>query len=424
MKLSTESYKGVRDFYPEDQAIENYIFEVWSKTAESFGYSQYNASILEPTELYKAKSGEEIVNEQTYSFKDRGDRDVTLRPEMTPTVARMIAGKRRELKFPVRWYSIPNLFRYERPQRGRLREHFQLNCDIFGVPTIEAEVEMISLAYQIMKNFGLKDQQFEIRVGNKNIFFTDLKRYLEISEDEKIHTLIKLIDKQKKLTEETFKKEIYEILGEKTGQKFLDISFEKFQEIIKDNEDFKTITKIGSELKSLGIHIKFDQNLVRGFDYYTGTVFEIFDTNPTNPRALFGGGRYDNLLSIFGEEPVATVGFGMGDVTIKDVLETYNLIPASVSQSKTKILVCPFSKNNFNEAATLAQMFRAKNINTAINFSDKKIGDQIAKADKEKIPYVVIVGDDEEKNQVFKIKNLATKEEQTFTKENISSITL
>ena len=145
-KVSTESYKGVRDFYPEDMAIQNYIFSIWKKTAESFGYSEYSASILEPTELYKAKSGDEIVNEQTYSFKDRGERDVTLRPEMTPTVARMVAAKRKELKFPLRWYSIPNLFRYEKTQRGRQREFFQFNADIFGIENIQADVEMIALA--------------------------------------------------------------------------------------------------------------------------------------------------------------------------------------------------------------------------------------------------------------------------------------
>ena len=133
-KLKTESYKGVRDFYPEDMAIQRYIFDTWSKTAESFGYERYDASILEPSDLYKSKGAEnaEIINDQSYTFIDRGERDVTLRPEMTPTVARMVAGKKRELKFPLRWYSIPNLFRYERPQRGRLREHWQLNCDLFG----------------------------------------------------------------------------------------------------------------------------------------------------------------------------------------------------------------------------------------------------------------------------------------------------
>ena len=171
-KLSLEPYKGTRDFYPEDQFVQNYIFGVWRKVAESYGYLEYGASILEETDLYRAKTGEEIVNEQTYSFTDRGGRDVTIRPEMTPTVARMVAQKRKELSFPLRWYSIPNLFRYERPQRGRLREHWQLNCDMFGVDSIDADVEIISLAYDIMKAFGAKDENFEIRINDRKANLT------------------------------------------------------------------------------------------------------------------------------------------------------------------------------------------------------------------------------------------------------------
>ena len=166
-KLSLEPYKGTRDFYPRDQFIQNYIFGVWRRVAQKYGYVEYGASILEETDLYRDKTGEEIVNEQTYSFTDRGGRDVTIRPEMTPTVARMVAQKRKELTFPLRWFSIPNLFRYERPQRGRLREHWQLNCDIFGVDSIEADVEIISLAYDMMKAFGANDENFKIKINSK-----------------------------------------------------------------------------------------------------------------------------------------------------------------------------------------------------------------------------------------------------------------
>ena len=154
-KLSTESYKGVRDFYPEEMFIQNHIYKIWKKVVESFGYSEYTASLLESAELYKAKSGEEIVNEQTYTFTDRGGREVTLRPEMTPTVARMVAGREKNLIFPLHWYSIPNLFRYEKPQRGRLREHWQLNVDLFGVDSVDADIEIITIAHQIMTKFQL-----------------------------------------------------------------------------------------------------------------------------------------------------------------------------------------------------------------------------------------------------------------------------
>lgn len=250
-KLSTEPYKGVQDFYPEDMAVQNYIFNIWRKVSEKFGYQEYGASPLEPTELYTEKSGDEIVNQQTFTFIDRGERSVTLRPEMTPTLARMVAARRKSLKFPLRWYSIPNLFRYEKPQRGRRREHYQLNCDLLGVSGLEGDKEILSLACAIMKEFGAKGSDFEIRMNNADI------------------------------------------------------------------KDFKDIAE----------NIVFDPELARGQTYYTGMVFEIFDTNKDNPRAICGGGRYDNLLELFDVEPVPAVGFGWGDITMRDFLETHDLLP-------------------------------------------------------------------------------------------------
>lgn len=305
-KLSTESYKGVRDFYPEDMKIQNYIFGVWKKTAESFGYEEYSASLLEPIELYKSKSSEEIVSEQMFTFTDRGEREVALRPEMTPSLARMIAAQRKSLKFPLRWYSIPNLFRYERPQRGRLREHWQLNCDVMGISDTSADVEIIKLSYQIMKAFGAKDEDFQIKINNRKSLEEAIKSKLKNEAD--YQTALRLLDKKEKITEEEF------------DTKWKELSDSPFEINTEVNQDLSKI------IKSLGIsNITYDPLLTRGFDYYTGMVFEVFDTNPENKRSLFGGGRYDNLLEIFGVEPVPTVGFGMGDVTIRDFLETHNL---------------------------------------------------------------------------------------------------
>jgi histidyl-tRNA synthetase len=260
-KLSTDPYKGVQDFYPEDMKVENYIFEVWRKVAMRFGYVEYSASPLEPTELYTEKSGDEIVNQQTFTFIDRGGRSVTLRPEMTPTLARMVAGRRRSLKFPLRWFSIPNLFRYEKPQRGRRREHYQLNCDLMGIADKSADLEIINLAYSTMKEFGASDESFEIRLNFPNGNLEELKAFQE-------------------------------------------------------------------ELVAVGIkNTQIDETLARGQSYYTGIVFEFFDTNPDNPRSICGGGRYDNLLELFDVEPVPAVGFGWGDITTKDFLETHGLLP-------------------------------------------------------------------------------------------------
>ncbi len=327
-KLSTEPYKGVRDFYPEDMAIQNYIFDTWKKVAREFGYVEYAASILEPAELYKSKGqrNEEMVNEQMYTFIDKGDREVALRPEMTPTLARMVAARRKGLKLPLRWFSIPNCFRYERSQRGRRREHWQLNCDVMGnnkdFSTIDAEVEIISLAYNILKAFGAKDEDFVIKINSRKFLNERLKR-MGVQEDS-IANAVRLLDRKEKITQEEFE-EAWSKLSNQKYEEF--ISIEEFSN--KSMEQLTSVVETLNNQKNIW-NTEIDPALSRGFDYYTDTVFEVFDTNPENNRALFGGGRYDNLLEMFGVEPLPTVGFGMGDVTMRDFLETHNLLPSDL----------------------------------------------------------------------------------------------
>jgi histidyl-tRNA synthetase len=426
-KISTESYKGVRDFYPKDQAVQNYIFGVWRKAAEKFGYEEYNASVLEPADLYRAKSGEEIVNEQTYTFTDRGEREVTLRPEMTPTVARMVTAKKNELVFPLRWYSIPNLFRYEKPQRGRLREHWQLNCDIFGVESIQAEVEIISLARDIMSAFGLKENQYEIRVNNRKIINYILQTLmgLSLSDSGKVS---KIIDKKEKVEPAVFEKMLNDCLGEKDNFLLTLLNSKNFEEFIlrlpEENgleNGIGEVKNLIEALEKLGIgNVVFDQTLMRGFDYYTGTVFEIFDLNPENRRALFGGGRYDDLLAIFGHEKVPAVGFGMGDVTMRDVLGTYNLLPEL--KSPVNLAILTVDETHIDYAQELAQKIRAKGLSAVVDYSGKKVGDQIKRADKQGIPFIVCVGPDEVETGKLKVKNLKTGEEKVATEEEIADI--
>lgn len=430
-KISVESYKGVRDFYPKDQAVQNYIFGVWRNVSEKFGYQEYNASVLEPAELYHAKSGEEIVNEQTYTFTDRGEREVTLRPEMTPTVARMVAQKKRELVFPIRWYSIPNLFRYEKPQRGRLREHWQLNADIFGVEGIQAEVEIISLASEIMRTFGIKENQFEIRVNSRRIVNYILQTLMGLSEADS-GKIAKIIDRKEKIGTEVFEKMITEATsesassGDKKDNFLLTIlnskNFEEFVNRLPENakleKGIEEVKMLITALEKLGItNVVFDQTLMRGFDYYTGIVFEIFDQNPKNRRALFGGGRYDNLLQIFGEEKIPAVGFGMGDVTMRDVLETYNLLPEN--QNCVKLAICTVGEEHIDYAQELAQKLRTGNSAVIVDYSGKKVGDQIKRADRQGIPFIICVGEEEAKTGKLKIKNLKTGEEKVVSEDEL-----
>ncbi len=404
--ISTESYKGVRDFYPEDMAIQNYIFSVWKKTAESFGYSEYNASVLEPTDLYKSKSGEEIVNEQTYSFKDRGGREVTLRPEMTPTVARMIAAKRKSLVFPIRWYSIPNLFRYEKPQRGRTREHWQLNVDLFGLTGLQADVEMISISYYLMKNFKINDSNFKIFINNRGNIKAIVAKELD-NDEEKINKYLSLIDRKRKISEKELNEEMIKYFGKIISYKTL------------EPDDYSK--QIIQELAKHGIkNVEYNQDIVRGFSYYTGVVFEVYDNNKENPRALFGGGRYDNLLDIFDVEKIPAVGFGMGDVTIRDVLETYNFLPEVKSVSQ--LYICVMNAEYIDYAQDLAEKFREKGVNTMVDYSDKKVGEQIKYADKNKIPFVVVIGEEEVKTGKLKIKELSTGKETETTEDKISEV--
>lgn len=414
-KLSTESYKGVRDFYPNEMAIQNHIFGIWKKCVERYGYEEYGASVLEPAEMYKAKSGEEIVNEQTYTFIDRGEREVTLRPEMTPTVARMVAGKKRELSFPLRWYSIPNLFRYEQPQKGRLREHWQLNVDIFGVESLNAETEVIQIAYDITKASGLKDTDFEIRINNRKLMNYITRDVLGL-DAKSAHAISKLIDKKRKIDGNTFKEEISKITGEKAPIMLALLNSRNFEEFTKnlpqtkdEHEGIREIREVIDMLEKLGItNAVFDQTLMRGFDYYTGIVFEIFDKNPENRRSLCGGGRYDDLLSLFGGEKVPAVGFGLGDVTARDVMETYKTLPQV--HSNADIYIAVISKDQSPFANDIAQDLRKNGKKVIIDFSYKKIGEQIKSADKRNVERLIVIGEEEVKTGKYKVKNLKTGE--------------
>jgi histidyl-tRNA synthetase len=398
-RLSTEPYKGTRDFYPEDTAIQRYIFDTWAKTAESFGYERYDASILEPSELYKSKGAEneELVNEQTYTFIDRGDREVTLRPEMTPTVARMIAAKRRQLSFPVRWYSIPNLFRYERPQRGRLREHWQLNCDMFGVNHYSADVEMIALAYNVLTAFGADSNIFEIRI-NDRAWLNEEFDAQEIKEELR-NPLLALLDRKEKI--DNFDEEAAKILG-------------RPYHVPTEIKAGGRLDQVRDSLASLGItNVRFSPSTVRGFNYYTGVVFEIFDVSGENSRSLIGGGRYDNLTSLFDAEPVSSIGFGMGDVTMRDFLETHNLLEGKVSRTAATLSIIPMEASHNIEAEKIAQAFRATNVRTSVDISDKKIGKKISSASETGVAYILVVGADEIASQAFTLKKLSDGSETT-----------
>lgn len=403
-KVPVEPYKGVRDFYPEDQAFLKYLFATCRTVAERFGYVEYHASVLEPAELYKAKGAEneEIVNEQTYTFIDRGEREVTLRPEMTPTVARMVAGKRRELGFPLRYFSIPNLFRYERPQRGRLREHWQLNVDLFGSHSPAADAEIIAVAHALMLAFGAKQSDFVIKIGSRS-YLNELIRTHGLSTDA-ARTLINLLDRRGKMPAEEFETKLQEL-----GVPLESLSGEH------EPED---VGRVISILEDQGIaNARFDPSIVRGFNYYTGIVFEVYDTHPDNTRALFGGGRYDNLTEMFDDEAITGVGFGMGDATIENFLAVRGLLQPYVPP--TKIYIAVADSQSLEHALRVARELRDSGVPVAVDFGDKKLPDQIKNATKHMIPYLIVVGEKEVASNMFTVRNLLTGEETSSTRSEL-----
>ena len=421
MALSTAPYKGARDFYPEDQRIEMYIFFVWREVALKFGYEEYNASIIESEELYLSKTSQEIVNEQTYSFEDRGGRKVTLRPEMTPTVSRMVAARRQELAYPLRLFSIPNVWRYERPQRGRLREHWQLNVDLFGVSELAADHEMIILADSIMQRFGASRDSYSIRINSRKLIDHLLKTRYSM-DDENALAVIRLIDKKNKMTKEVFNEGLQKLIHsdhieELTG--ILDANdFNALPDEVKALPSAQQIHNLQMLLGREGItNVTFDTSLMRGFDYYTDIVFEMFDTAPENNRSLFGGGRYDGLVGLFGVEPLPTVGFGMGDVSIRDFLETHKLLPDFGTTVDVAVLIVG---DHYEALVELISDLRSEGIHVAVDATDRKLDKKIKSADKSGYKKVLIIGDNELKIKRVVLKDLQTGQETSVSFANIA----
>jgi histidyl-tRNA synthetase len=417
MALAKQPYKGARDFYPPDKRLQKYMFGVWRQVCERFGYEEYDAPILEPLEIYLAKTGEEIVNEQTYTFEDRGGRKVVIRPEMTPTVSRMVAAQRQELAYPLRWYSIPNLWRYERPQRGRLREHWQLNVDLFGVEGIQAELEMISMVDAIFKSFGASGDMYEIRLNSRKLVDEALSSYIGLTKQE-VHDISKLIDKMSKMERGKFVAAVDKAITPKSRKAgaaekllaLLDVkSLGKLPPELQKHPSVSELEQLLNMLSNVGIKdARFDVTLMRGFDYYTDIVFEVFDTHPDNNRSMLGGGRYDGLVALFGVKPVPTIGFGWGDVTLANFLELHRLLPELKPETDAYVVLA-------GDTAAGAQQpiakLRAAGLNLAVDLSGRKLGDQLKAADKKGIKNVLIIGEDELKTGKYKLKNLATGKE-------------
>ncbi len=430
MTISKKPYKGCRDFFPSTMKERNYIFNKMHETSKVFSYEQYDGPILEEVDLYLAKSGEELIGEQIYDFVDKGKRHVSIRPEMTPTVARMAAQVYKETPKPFRWYSICNFMRYEKPQKGRLREFTQLNVDIFGAEEHLASYEVLDYFCSLLKSYGANSKMFEIQVNDRIIVDAIFNDILKLDKDKSLK-LYKVIDKSKKVSNEVLDKMIKEVItNNETVSKFKRyLSLSSFDELVSFLDENNIKLEESSLLKLINLissselneFINYDPTIVRGLDYYTGVVFECFDKHPDNRRAIAGGGAYANLLQIFKEGPLGGVGFGMGDVTLKDFLEVHNLLPQQV-KSDSEVMIAYFDEDCQSEALKIASGLRSKGIKTELNLGTIKYNKVSKLVMNKGISNLIQIGSREKEQGIIQIKNISTKESQNIDSTKLDSI--
>ena len=432
MKIKQQPYKGVRDFYPEDYRLQSYIFGKWVEVAESYGYERYDASLLEYLELYQLKNqtNTEILDEQIYSFTDRGRRPVALRPEMTPTLARMVAARRHELHYPLRWYSMPNLWRYERPQRGRLREHWQLNVDCFGLEGPEAEFELILIARDLLKSFGATPEMYSIRLNSRALLEEIFANYLQTNRVQS-ESLILLFDRFDKMGQRAFFDACRQLFSPEDTIR--QTNFARLRALLACSD----LSKLPASIQALPACKRFEElltglraaqvtnavvdfKIVRGFDYYTGVVFEIFDQSADNRRAMFGGGRYDNLLSSFGVEPLGGVGFGMGDVTLANFLQAHHLMP-KFPPSPLDVYVVLFEDVSYGQVWPLLKTLRAEGLKVAVDSRPLKPAKKIETALKRGVKHALFIGAADLKAELFNLKHLPSRQESSLSLPRIIS---
>lgn len=412
--------KGTRDFYPEDMAIREYIFTTWEKSCKKYGFEKFDAPLFESLELFTQKSGDEI-EKQLYSFEDKGGRKIALRPEMTPSLARMVANKGMALKKPVRWYSIPRLFRYEKMQKGRLREFFQLNMDILGIDSTTADADLIAAAIGMMRDLKLDNNDFSVRVSSRDLL-EELFLHTGV-EKEKLPSLYALLDKLHKLPEDEFSRQLLETCGsedmaDKIGKVLKVKTLEDVRSINSELPSLKTLDELFTLLNAYGFsqYVEFDIGIVRGLAYYTGIVFELFDKK-RSMRAIAGGGRYDKLVGLYGGPDTPAIGFAAGDVVLLDLLKEKGVLPELPGRSN--IFVVTFDKSRPELAISTTQLMREAGFSAEYSLKPGNIGKQMKQADAAGSKVVIFVGGDEEAENKVKVKNMQNGNDELVDKSNL-----
>ncbi|HEV7389163.1 MAG TPA: histidine--tRNA ligase [Gemmatimonadaceae bacterium] len=417
--MSQGALPGFRDFYPEQLATRNYLMSVWRDVARKYGFVEYDGPPLEPLDLYTRKSGEEIVG-QLYNFTDKGGREVALRPEMTPTLARMVAAKANAMRKPIRWFSVPQLFRYERQQKGRLREHFQLNADIIGEASVVADAELLALAIDVMRAVGLTANDVRARVSDRQLLTAILKEVgVKSAETPAVFAAIDKVGREprevtlekveKAVSGDKARKGVARVLERSGDLNALAAEFrgspEVMQEITHMREYLNFLDALG-----VGEWVDFDLSIVRGLAYYTGKVFELFDAKGEF-RAICGGGRYDDLLKAIGGVDLPALGFGMGDVVLTELLRSRNMLPPAPAGAE--YWVAADDETMLPEVMTVAGRLREKSRSVEYALKSQSLARQLKTASTAGVRQVVLLRRDDFANGNVTVKTLADGSERS-----------
>src|SRR5689334_11395296 len=422
--MQGKALPGFREFYPDDLALRNHIFATWRAVALRYGFEEYDGPPLEPLELYTAKSGDEIVG-QLYNFIDKGGREVALRPEMTPTLARMVAARANGLKKPIRWFAVPQLFRYERQQRGRLREHFQLNCDLIGEPGPLGDAEIIALAVDVMRAFGLGPRDVRVRLSDRRALRA-LLLGAGVSEAQ-LPAAFQAVDKIERVDRPALAEQLTKTglsgsavdgvfaAAELRGRQAVEAALARVPDGPAVAEALGRVVQ-ALDAMGLGEFVEVDLTIVRGLAYYTGTVFELFDAGRTL-RAICGGGRYDGLLQALGGVDLPALGFGMGDVVLGELLRERGLVPTD--GASIDVFLAAITEDDVPFMLALAHELRDAGLRAEYALSPQAVGKQLKLADARNARIAVVVGPDDRARGEVMVRDLAGKSQQAVRRDEV-----
>ncbi|MHA1491780.1 MAG: histidine--tRNA ligase [Promethearchaeota archaeon] len=433
-KFPTNPIRGMKDFYPSDLREVNFILTIVEEIADLYCYEEIEAPLLEPIEIFAAKSSNELVNEQSFIVEKKKGEKLILMPELTPSLARMIAKKSQEIKKPIRWFSNPTCYRYERPQKGRRRSFKQINFDILGQNNLYAELEIFNIVIDILTSFGATNDQFQIYYNNRRFIDVICEYILNVSRDQ-MPLVYKILDKSDKMEEKEFEKYVIDsfqnefivqgilkLKDANTIEKLLQ-KFDDIPEKLYDAIGYKELVNLESLIKEAGLsdYCSFSSSVVRGLDYYTGIVFEVYDTGMENRRAIFGGGRYDDLLSLFSDEPLSGIGFGMGVLMLTLFLKTYDLIPEDLLEKdySDTIYIASINDKVAPYAIEIARIVREESFPCIVDYRFKNLKNQLSKANELGVQISLIIGPKEMEQRKITVKNMSTEEQKTINLEDI-----